>query len=137
MFASGISVCAAHAILEDIRSRRIFPAAIVVDERNPFMTLVAGALKGGLGSSVASFVGVDQSAGDVQPELLGIHTKEVKSLLFLGHDPCGYRNAKGEGHRHHHTAVYTRHDREPWVSAARRSPSGGIARRTAIHTSSV
>lgn len=98
-----------RAIAEDIRSRNLGPTAVIFDERNPFMTLVANSLKDTQGSDVVHFAGIDQSRADFNSELLKGNTSKANSFVFLGHDPMGtaMRQARGLGIRSQFYSVGT------------------------------
>lgn len=78
-----------QVIAEDIQKNNSGPVAIIYDEKNPFMTLVANTIMDLMVENTTFLYAVDQSASDFKSNLLRAKSKKVLSIVFLGHDPMG------------------------------------------------
>ncbi len=78
-----------RVIAEDIQSKKNIPVGIIYDEKNPFMTIVANVIKSAVKEDLVYLAPVDQNIGDFKAELLRAKSKNISSLVLLGHDPMG------------------------------------------------
>ena len=87
-------------LAREIRVRAQVPAAVIYDEKNPFMTLVQEVIRAELpGRSSDLFLPIDQGSADFRSVLTKLRAADPQALVLLGHDPMGQamREARGLG----------------------------------------